>query len=219
MDEVYPAKFSNAFGASPAVIRNDGKTLRLETRGVTFVGPDLDNLEPESPEAGRAAGFVLHPHGELCDCRIEFTLPVRVVADHHDAGRWPLRVTLDLGSPTPNGCIDREDLTLELELHGTCYRSAGRSGLFELEMLAIQSQLPDGTYIKACINCLYSDYSPLGNGLFGHMMCFRDLKHEYLAVRSKADFWKVHGRYTELVQETYLCPQFERRVPGTGYRG
>ncbi|HSY47275.1 MAG TPA: hypothetical protein VLC46_00525 [Thermoanaerobaculia bacterium] len=73
--------------------------------------------------------------------------------------------------------------------------------------------------MRACINCLHSDYSPYGHGLFGYMTCFRNRKAEYLRVKSKDDFWKVHDHFEEMVQETYLCPEFERRVPGTGYRG
>jgi hypothetical protein len=38
-----------------------------------------------------------------------------------------------------------------------------------------------------------------------------------VAVRSKADYWQVP--ITEEVPETHLCPEYERRVPGTGYRG
>jgi hypothetical protein len=86
-------------------------------------------------------------------------------------------------------------------------------------LLDIQKHLPEGVFMKACINCLYSDYSPLGHGLFGGMMCFRNLKEEYLLVKSKDDLWSVHGRQERMVQETYLCPDFARRVPGTGYRG
>jgi hypothetical protein len=51
------------------------------------------------------------------------------------------------------------------------------------------------------------------------MMCFKNLKNEYLKVTSKDEFWSVHDRFDRLVQETYLCPEFSRRVPGTGYRG
>ncbi|MCE9532807.1 MAG: hypothetical protein K8T89_17050 [Planctomycetes bacterium] len=51
------------------------------------------------------------------------------------------------------------------------------------------------------------------------MMCFRNLKAEYLKVTTKKEFWSVHGRQDRFVQETYLCPEFERRIPGTGYRG
>ncbi len=33
------------------------------------------------------------------------------------------------------------------------------------------------------------------------------------------DFFEIWDRMTGVVQETYLCPEFERRRPGTGYRG
>jgi hypothetical protein len=49
------------------------------------------------------------------------------------------------------------------------------------------------------------------------MSCHRDAKDQYLAVRSKADYWYVP--VTEGVMETYLCPEYQRRVRGTGYRG
>jgi hypothetical protein len=42
---------------------------------------------------------------------------------------------------------------------------------------------------------------------------------QYLKVTTKDEFWTVHDRYDRMVQETYLCPEFERRIPGTGYRG
>ena len=130
-----------------------------------------------------------------------------------------LRVDLVLGDPAPHGAIDREDLHLVLQVDGQTFSSPGTSGRFEDELLGIQVQLPEGVFIKACINCLYSDYSPYGHGLFGGMMCFRNLKAEYLKVTIKDEFWSVHGRQDRLVQETYLCPEFERRRPGTGYRG
>ncbi len=49
------------------------------------------------------------------------------------------------------------------------------------------------------------------------MLCHREAKVQYLAVRSKADYWSVP--VTERVPETHLCAEYERRVPGTGYRG
>ena len=49
------------------------------------------------------------------------------------------------------------------------------------------------------------------------MLCHREAKVQYLAVRSKADYWSVP--VTERVPETHLRAEYERRVPGTGYRG
>jgi hypothetical protein len=78
-------------------------------------------------------------------------------------------------------------------------------------MLDVQGQLPPGTHLRVCITCAYSDYSPAGHGLFGGLACFRGNKAEYLAVRSKADLFRVWGTMTGFVQETYLCPEFDRR--------
>lgn len=130
-----------------------------------------------------------------------------------------LSVELVLGDAVPHSGIDREQLQIVLEYNSQRFDGSGTSGWFEDELLDIQSQMPEGVFIKACINCLYSDYSPYGHGLFGSMMCIRNLKAEYLKVTTKHEFWSVHGRQDRFVQETYLCPEFERRIPGTGYRG
>ncbi len=106
-----------------------------------------------------------------------------------------------------------------MSLSGYVYRSAGTSGWFEDELLDIQKQLPDGVFLKACITCAFSDYSPYGHGLFGGMLCFRDNKAGYLTVKGKSDLFRIWSTATEYVQETYLCPEFERRVRGSGYRG
>jgi hypothetical protein len=49
------------------------------------------------------------------------------------------------------------------------------------------------------------------------MFCPRAAKEQYLAVRSKTDYWTVP--ITEDVMETHLCAEYERRIPGTGCRG
>lgn len=70
-----------------------------------------------------------------------------------------------------------------------------------------------------CITCAYSDYSPYGHGLWGGMACFRNTKAEYLATKTKSDVFRIWDSLTEQVQETYHCPQWQPRIPGTGYRG
>jgi hypothetical protein len=130
-----------------------------------------------------------------------------------------LATHLELGDPAPNGGIDREHLTLKLTIEGRTITSKGWSGWFDDEMLDIQMRLPQDAYMKACINCAFSDYSPAGHGLFGGLACFRDNKHGYLSVKTKRDLFGVWKTMTEFVQETYLCPEFARRIPGSGYRG
>jgi hypothetical protein len=214
----YPAKYSDSSGSEITTILNDGATLRVSLRGLEFVGNDFDSLEPPRDATPEQLGRFLFHHGCLCWCRIECRIPIPV----HDRGRpaqGDLVVELVLGGPTPNGQLDREQLRLVLEYGDQRIASAGTSGWFEDELLGIQARLPDGVYMKACINCLSSDYSPYGHGLFGCMLCFRDLKAEYVKVTTKDEYWPVLERCDLRVQETYLCPEFTRRTPGTGYRG
>jgi len=212
----YDGTYTDARGCEAIAFLNDGETLRVTIRGVEFAGSDFDGLAPV-PGSADPSGFTLQ-RGELCACSFAFDIPIPVVADEAEIpGR--LHVELELGSPAPNGGLGREKLKLTLEYGEHRVTSSGSSGWFEDELVEIQRRLPTSVFIKACINCLYSDYNPAGHGLFGGMMCFRNIKAEYLQVKSKRDLFAVQERVDRLVQETYLCPEFSRRVPGTGYRG
>jgi hypothetical protein len=139
------------------------------------------------------------------------------MADKTDAGI--LEVHLELGEPLPNGCLDRQSLKLRLRFGTQIIASTGRSGWFEDGLLDLQRQMPDHAYMKACINCAFSDYSPYGHGMFGGLACFRGNKAGYRAVTGKMDLFRTWHTMTEFVQETYVCAEFEKRLPGTGYRG
>lgn len=214
----YPATYSDFRGTESTVLTNDGDLLRLTVRGVELSGPAFDSLYPPPDATPEQLGQFTLCQGSLCACRIECRMPVPVEENGRIVEGF-LNVDLTLGNPTANGGTDRDELRIALEYAGRRIAGTGTSGWFEDELLDIQKQLPAGVHMKACINCLYSDYSPAGHGSFGGMMCFRNLKADYLKVKSKAEFWPVLHRCDRIVQETYLCPEFERRVPGTGYRG
>ena len=214
----YPTKYTDSHGLETTTIFNNGETLRVSLRGLEFVGNDFDSLEsPKGATPEQLEPFSLH-HRCLCRCRLECQIPV-LIHDRSQQVHGDLVVELVLGGPTPNGQLDREELRIILEYDNERFESCGTSGWFEDELLGIQTQLPPHVFMKACINCLYSDYSPYGHGLFGCMMCFRNLKAEYVKVTTKEEFWPVHDRCDRMVQETHLCPEFARRSPGTGYRG
>ena len=102
----------------------------------------------------------------------------------------------------------------------TFHAEVGCSGVLFNDPYGIPVVVLDGgTLMKACINCAFSDYSPVGHGLFGGLACFRGNKAGYRGVTSKGGLFKIWDTMTEFVQETYLCPEFEKRAPGTGYRG
>lgn len=218
MVDSYPGTYSDRFGSVPITIHSDGRSLRTTIRDVMFFGTDLDGLAPvQGVPADKLRNFTLQ-HGDLCGCRFQCRIPLPVVVGAETMDGI-LDVDLELGSPGANGGIDQETLRLSLTVEGNTTRSRGRSGWFEDELADIQAALPAGTYMRACINCAFSDYSPYGHGLFGNLACFRDHPREYLSVRSKEDIFRVWHLLTEYVQETHHCPQFLRRQPGTGYRG
>lgn len=209
----YPAIYTDAHGTESIVITNDGKTLRMVVRGVEFSTNNFETWEPsEGTAAEHRQKFEIGEHGNVYGFQLECSMPIPVYKQGiQEAGE--LRIDLNFRTSY-----------LKLALILGDERFAGditdyRSYWFETQLLEIQSQLPEDTHMLACINCLYSDYSPYGSGIFGDMFCFRDMKAEYLKVKGKDQFWPVHELCKRFVQETFLCSEFERRVPGTGYRG
>ena len=220
----YPAVYRDGRGQVAATITNDGETLRVVLRGVAFEGHDFDCLEPAggpdaAPEAALSnAGFRLH-HGCLCNCVLAWTMPLRVGGPGGHAEEGALACSLTLGLPAPNQGLDREDLQLTLRCSVGRFAGSGRGGMFEDELGEITAQLPEGFFLHACIGCAWGDYSPLGNGSFGGMFCFRDQRAAYAAAETKDAYLPLVEACDRVVQETYVCGRFQRRTPGTGYRG
>ena len=210
---VYPTLYRDAYGEEETVIENDGQTLRMVVRGVEFEGGDFDGFAPVSQEVG--SQFAFH-YGNLCGYLLRCTIPVIVAGDGEKV--TALHVLLDLGKPTAEGRIDKEELVLTLEVEGEALKSSGKSGgFFEGEMLDIQRLMPAKTYMKCCFNCAFSGYSPAGGGMW-FMFCHRNHKEEYLNARGKAEWFHLNQEAAGTVQETYLCPEFQRWNGVTGYR-
>ncbi|MFH1299545.1 MAG: DUF6304 family protein [Planctomycetota bacterium] len=214
--EQHRFQYTDREGTIVGSMTNDGAEIRIKLDGWEFVGGMFDDMEPVQSD-GLPQRFRL-ARGDLCDCIFEFVIPI-LIDDRNQSVSAELMVQCELGQLNERGGIDREEFRVSLDYGAQKYISSGKSGCMEDELLEIQKQLPEHIFLKACINCLYSDYSPFGSGAFGRMMCFRNLKQEYLQVKSKEDFFHVHDRFDRLVQETWLCDEFERRVPDTGYRG
>jgi hypothetical protein len=181
-------------------------------RGIEVRGPDFDALEPAVAAVG-VDRLPLNSAGELSDCILGGDLPCTV-----DAGdrRRPGTITfsLDLRPQDSRSPRAPQHLHLSLALAGVTYEVTDE--WFEEGVQRLEAALPAGTTLVCCVTCLYSDYSPGGHGLTG-IRCHRGATEQYLAVRKKADYWGVP--VTEEVPETYLCSEYQRRIPGTGYRG
>jgi len=216
----FPGEYADERGSQPITWRAEpsrklrgrglrGFELHTDIRGVEFWGYDFDGLEPI--ESARPDGLGFQFDGpDLSHCSLSGELPCVIESD---GARRPLTVHFQLDLP-PEDPHRPQNLHLSVELEGA--RVAVTHEWFEDGLQRLSDSLPTDHRLICCVTCLYSDYSPGGHGLTG-MACHRGAKEQYLAVRSKADYWSVP--VAELVMETYVCDEYELRRPGTGYRG
>lgn len=175
-------------------------------------GRDFDGLDPDSESAAEAAGLTIGATG-LTSSVLAGGLPCTIEADGTQIESI-VDFVLDLRNEALSNRAAPRNLRLSVTNDVADVEVV--NDWFEDGMLELEASLPPGVRFRCCATCLYSDYSPGGHGLMG-MFCHREAKERYLAVRSKADYWSVP--ITEEVIETYVCDQYTRRVPGTGYRG
>ncbi len=216
----FPGRYEDQDGSEeiswriePSRVR--GYEIHTLIRNVAFWGYDFDGLEVVDRAAAAAAGFKLEEHGEPEGCVLSGDLPCTIEAEGQPTtGAIRFRLEVPEHQHVPPFNPSPKNLHLSVVVGGRTYEVADE--WFEDGVQRLEELLPSDTRFRCCLTCLFSDYSPGGHSLMG-MRCHRDAKQQYLAVRSKNDYWSVP--VTEEVMETYLCPEYQRRVPGTGYRG
>jgi hypothetical protein len=216
MLEQYLGWYSDSFGNEEVIIKNDGTTLTMLLRGVEFETNWIEDWEPKHKTVDTENVLlplkptVFSDSFVLENFVLDFLIPVLVVSP-----MTTINANLCVHFETnPSGSI-----WLDLDYASQQYRSKGRNFDFEEMLLAIQKDLPTSTYIKSCFNCAYSDYNPVGKPFFGGMMCFRTCKEKYLSKKGKNAVFGCQDDFAGFVQETFCCPEFEKRKPNTGYRG
>ena len=69
-------------------------------------------------------------------------------------------------------------------------------------------------YVKCCINCKYSEFSPFGNQEYGDLMCIKNCKSEwenigYTGLKETENWKYLKNRIT--TQEAFWCKDFKLR--------
>lgn len=226
MHAAYPARYLDAHGSINTVIENDGTTLSMRLGSVVFQCNDFDGFQlPEGIDGEALQPFTLNRR-DLCNCQILCDIPIEIVWRHAYCASI-LNVNLTLGRPAANGGLDSEILILTIPFLGHSYQSAP-TDLFEPALLDLHRKFATAfpatpahpsPYLKSCFTCAYSDYSPYGQGLFGHLYCFRARKEAYCAAQTKEELLAIWDKGIPPVQEIDWCEEYRRRPPNTGYRG
>lgn len=214
----YPAIYRDEFGEETVAIENDGKTLSLVLRGKEFRGRNFHSFGiSDETHLSENPSFNLCL-GDLCSYSIDFDIPVILVSNGAEE-QIHLHVHIEYGKCDAQNKVNHEVLRLAIEHHGQVYQSGGRNlhSTFDEQLTELNDDLPKDVYLKTCWNCAFSDYYS-ASGMFGEMACFRNTKKAYLKVKSKLELARLWKQRAEDVQETYLCPEFERRQPDVGGR-
>lgn len=232
---IYPGIYKDALGQIEINIENrfdesSVHCLFVEIEGVRFKGSSFDDFqlyEAEKYTSEQLNRFTFNKVNiyqsddfifELCNCELEFNIPAVLIDYEKNAPfETALNIHLKLGKPKSNGGIDYEQANFQLSINGKSFSADG--DLFETGLEQLHKQFNDQYHFKNCFGCLYSDYSPYGNGFFASLQCFRNLKKEYLAVSNKRQILDLAKIHFISVQETYCCKDFEIRTKNTGYRG
>lgn len=209
-----PTTYVDKTGTVETYITNDGDRLVLDIDGTRFTGSAFDDFEIED-RTTVPSRFSLNSFHSLVDCQLITKIPIILLFNGKDFPAT-LHVSLEFyrSAPTAYGV----NSTFSISVDGNTYTSTKIQD-FESGLLAMQRQFPAAYTFKNCFGCAFSDYSVYGQGYFGSMLCFRNIKKEYLAVSSKDTYMDVMDNCDQIVQETYWCDQFEVRRTGTGYRG
>lgn len=218
MTTKYPAFFADQFGSEQTTIENDGEALSMRVRGVLFTSEDFEDFEfGETVPVKKLSEFKVH-QGSLCGFSLLCTMPMTVSFPDGDRPAQ-LHINLVVGEPNERDAIDYVDFAFQLICDDLDIRTEKGHGWFEDGLNELQSRFPTGVFFRACISCRYSDYHPGGGGSFGHMACFRGNKEAYLKVKTKSQLFKIWDTLSLYVQETHICPEFEKRLPNQFYRG
>ncbi|MFI9168390.1 DUF6304 family protein [Streptomyces lincolnensis] len=217
-----PGRYTDRHGSQEVVFETDGRdVIRTTIRGVLFEGDSMDDLGAlggEPPEE-MFAFF----DGALWSCLLEWTAPMPVEVEGTGVRAGVLHCSLRLGDPAGEGHgPDTQSLTTTFRFDGREYGDAAGHDNFEDALHHLQRSLPRDARLRACIACAWSDYNPVGTGFMAGLACFRDVKDLYRRVDGKhgpTGIFEVWPSQTELVQETWLCDQFEYRTSHHGYRG
>lgn len=214
----YHAQYIDDFGTEETIILNDGRTLQMRLRGVDFRGSMIDDWKSIKGREHCRSLFTFDEWNQLFAFSLHFQMPVTFV-DNQLSKDAMLAVNLEIGKPQPKNLAVTTSLRIALITSDNHFQPDKAYEWFDDGLLAIRNLLPENCYLRCCHSCAHSDYSPAGYGMFGCLTCFKNAKEEYLSLKGKAAFFQLMDRSAGMVQETFLCQEFEFRKPGTGYRG
>lgn len=231
------------------------ETLKMCIDGIEFYGSELDDWELSETlneidliKAGNK--FSLFKYGSnaenynymLQDYILDIKIPTTVFSiDTEKCITGELNITfsktqdnntINVRYPLDNGFIKPPSTNCSrfaLIVENQYFEAECPNVFFDISLESICKQISGKYYLCNCFGCLYSDYSPYGNGNIGSIFCFMDIKETYLRVNGKhsedlidneCTIWEAFDKGGIQCLETGYCKNFAPRINCKGgYRG
>ncbi len=203
----YPATYKDRRGAENTEIFSNGSRLFLILRGISFSGTDFELLEGEIDEF--QFEYEKHSDGSATltnfKLEVDFLIQLTVTDDYK---------IVHLKAQIATGGERESHVYLKLNTTKGVFKNTKSYGFFEDALIEIQHFLPERVDIKTCLSCRYSNYHPVGNGMFGGLYCFKKVKAEAEMISNKYELmalWEKAVIEQKLfnVNEVFLCSEYE----------
>lgn len=204
----YPTKYQDRRGTEFSKFISDGTTLKITLRGVEFIGHfwELTPIPEQFDKAKKL--FDLNEVGELsaihdyntnlpANYSLSVKLPIKIVTneDHEIDAEIDFNIN-------PN--------KMEFLIDGKSYNFEKPN--FEYGLSVEFTSTLKFKYVKCCINCKYSEFSPFGNQEYGDLMCFKNCKSAWENIGytglKETENWK-YLKNRNSTQEAFWCEDFK----------
>lgn len=209
----YSAKYIDKNGEIPIELISDGLSLEFLVKEVTFKGRMLFDFEVINySDIDNLKKFDFYYDGTtncLSNFNLVFNVPIIISDNKNHEYNSQININVFIDDNCINNYVPK--CKIALNYNNEIYEVSGfEYGLIDEKKDINRNKLPKGLYVKSCINCVYSTYSPYGNFEFGDLLCFKEDKewfreNGYGGLKGESpDFWKFR------VQEIYCCNEFEK---------
>ena len=213
----YHAVYRDKRGKEAIIVKSDGSQLHTSIRDISFYGGDFDQLSTEVIDNTK---FDYHlfadGSGDLTNFSLNITIPIQVYNSlTNQTFNENLVANIILGEHTTIDGFDHELNGLILNSSFGKFVVEKKLEWMEDALIALQDQWPPNLYLKTCLSCKFSNYHPVGNGMFGAMCCFKNFKAEVEQFKDKTSLmeaWteeRIQDNSLFFVQETFDCSEHQ----------
>lgn len=207
----YPTIYKDKFGEEKNKIITFGSKIHIVLRDTRFEGQCFETLEISEFDNQENDKFEWEKCQDGSKVLTNFEMKVNFqmqLAVEHNPQMEEMIAQISTGNEKGT------NIFLELKTDLENFKNTRNYDSFEDAMIEIQSFLPQNTKIKTCLSCKFSNYHPIGNGMFGALYCFKKLadkadkivdKHSLLHFFDKEFTKKEEKQKIFNVQETFDC--------------